>query len=46
MAMITKNESVPMPPETLLFILTGMHGQPAIDMLLSTMTNGQLIGKE
>ncbi len=45
MPLVVENESTPMPAETFLFIITGLHGQAAIDRLLADMTN-DINGKE
>ncbi len=39
MPLVVKNEPVPMPADTFLFIVTGLHGQPAIDKLLADIMN-------
>jgi len=45
MPLVVENERAPMPAETFLFIVTGLHGQAAIDKLLADMAN-EIDGKE
>lgn len=39
MPLAAQDKPAPMPADTLLFILTGLYGQPAIDKLLADMAN-------